>query len=182
MRRIKMLRRVLWIAGALALAAGAGWAAQTTYTVINGSNALQTMCTYTYGSTNFINCMVPVEPTGGLPTTGGTPTHTLSAASNNSTNVKNAAGVLLNVTIVNTTTTAGDFRVYNTASAPTCSSATGVVWNVPIPANTTAAGIVIPIPGGMYLGTGISFCYTGANADNDNTNAVTGVNINLLYN
>lgn len=126
-------------------------------------------------------CVVPTD-THGIPLSGGTPGHLLSAATNNSTSVKASAGEMMSVNIVNTTATAADLRFYNSASAPTCSSATGVLWNVPIPANTTAAGIVIPLPNGLYFSTGIAFCLTGANADNDNTNTVTGINLNYIYN
>jgi hypothetical protein len=156
--------------------------AANNWTGTNNAGVATTFCSKDVGGGVEANCVVPVEPTGGVATSGGTPAHYLSAATNNATLVKNAAGVLLGIAIVNTTATAGDFRVYNLATAPVCTSGTAVVWNIPIPANTTAAGVVIPIPNGAYLSAGIGFCYTGVNSDTDNTNAVVGVNINLLYN
>lgn len=135
----------------------------------------------TTGGGVYANCVVPVD-VNGVPVVGGTPGHLLSAASNNSTNIKASAGELLHFTVINTTATAADLRFYNSASAPTCSSATGVVFNYPIPANTTSAGITVAFPGGVAFSTGIGFCLTATNADNDNTNTVTGININYLFN
>jgi hypothetical protein len=112
---------------------------------------------------------------------GATPYHVGSAASNNSTNVKASAGTVYDLTIINTTTTLGDFRFYDSASAPTCSSATGVVNNLPVQSNVISPGLHLNYPGGKLFANGISFCYTGAVADNDNTNAATGVQINIDY-
>jgi hypothetical protein len=131
----------------------------------------------TPGTTNGVS--LQATATGGC-----TPTHYLSAASTNSTNVKNAAGTLCSVTIINNTATAANFRVYNTSSAPTCSSGTGVVANYGIQANTTSPGISPNLgPFGMALGTGISFCLTAYDGtDTNNSNSVTGIQINLAYN
>ncbi len=75
------------------------------------------------------------------PTGACTPIHYLSAVSTNSTNVKASAGTLCSVTIINNTATAASFRLYDTASAPTCSSATGAVANYGVQANTTSPGM-----------------------------------------
>lgn len=113
---------------------------------------------------------------------GCTPGHALSAASNNSTNVKASPGTLCEFTVINTTASLGVLRLYDTSSAPTCSSATGVVANYPVQANTTSPGFTINLgPFGKAFSSGIGFCFTGANADNDNTNAVTGFNLNWGY-
>ncbi len=114
-------------------------------------------------------------------TGGATPYHVASAASNNSTNVKNAPGTVYDLTIIQTTTTLGDFRFYDSASAPTCSSATGVVNNLPVQSNAISPGLHLNYPAGKLFANGISFCYTGAIADNDNTNAATGVQIQIDY-
>lgn len=112
---------------------------------------------------------------------GATPYHLLSAASNNSTNVKASAGTVYDITIIQTTTTLGDFRFYDSASAPTCSSSTGVVNNYAIQSNATSPGLHLTFPSGKNFVNGISFCLTGAVADNDNTSFVTGVQINMNY-
>lgn len=112
-------------------------------------------------------------------TTGGcAPGHTLTAASNNSTNIKGAPGTLCSLTVTQTTTTLGDLRLYDSASAPTCGSATGVVANYAVQSNAVSPGFTIDFgPYGLAFANGISFCFTGAVADNDNTNFVTGVQV-----
>jgi hypothetical protein len=108
-----------------------------------------------------------------------------SAASTNSTNVKNAAGVVAGMNLLNTTTTVYYLRMYNLASAPTCSSATGFVRSWPIPPAAAAGGVggiaaSLPINGTAFS-TGISFCLTGGGSSTDNTNAATGVFVNIDY-
>lgn len=117
------------------------------------------------------------------PTTGGcTPGVMLTAATNNSTSIKGAAGILCELTVINTTVTAVDVRLYDVAVAPTCSSATGVVANYPVQANTVSPGFALPLGAyGKQFTLGIGICVTGANANNDNTNAVTGINVNWAY-
>jgi hypothetical protein len=53
---------------------------------------------------------------------------------------------------------------------------------IPVPASTTGAGIVaLDSAHGFTFGTGIGFCLTGGPSSTDNTNAATGVFINLGY-
>ena len=104
-----------------------------------------------------------------------------SAASTNATNVKASAGTVSTISVVNTTATLYYLRMYNLASAPTCSSATGFVNTIPIPASTSGAGIVIPITLPHAYTTGIGYCLTGGGSSTDNTNAATGVYINIWY-
>jgi len=117
-----------------------------------------------------------------LGTTGGaTPGKTLSAASTNATVIKASAGTLYSLTAINTTATIYYLKLYNVASGPTCNSDT-VVHTIPIPASIAGAGVSNLIPTvGLNFTTGIAFCLTGALADNDNTNAATGVAINYGY-
>ena len=145
-----------------------------------------TVCTFdTTGANVHSACVTPVD-SHGLAVVGGTPGSALSQATNNATQIKASAGILTKFSVVNTTTTAADLRFYNTATAPAagapCNSATNLVWNVPIQANTTSAGINLPIDTGLYFSAGIVFCLTGANANNDNTSSVTGMNLNWSYN
>jgi hypothetical protein len=116
-------------------------------------------------------------------TTGGcTPGVYRSAASNNSTSIKASAGTLCKLVAINTTTTIYYLRLYNSASAPTCSSGTGEVAMYPIPADATGAGVAVPMgPYGEAYSTGIGFCLTGGSANNDNTNAATGVTLAYSY-
>jgi len=76
---------------------------------------------------------------------------------------------------VNTTGTLAYWRFYNLVTAPTCSSSTGFLFSVPIPANTNAAGIVVNLPFPRNFSAGLSWCITGAGANNDNSNAPAGV-------
>lgn len=105
----------------------------------------------------------------------------VSAASTNSTNCKASAGNLYGLFMVNTTATVYYLRLYNSSSAPTCSSATGFIETIPVPASTTGAGIVLPLPVPIGYSTGISFCFTGGSSSTDNTNAATGVFGAVLY-
>lgn len=115
-------------------------------------------------------------------TSGGTSVcYITSAASTNATNCKASAGQLYGFDLVNTTATVYYLRLYNLATSPTCSSATGFVRTIPIPAATTGAGIARSIPVGEAYGTGLGFCLTGGGSSTDNTNAATGVYVSLNY-
>lgn len=74
-------------------------------------------------------------------------------------------------------------KIYNATSA-TCGSGTPVK-RILIPANSTAAlgaGAVIPFPGGVYLGTGFTYCVTTGIADSDTgVPAASTYAVNLAY-
>lgn len=112
---------------------------------------------------------------------GGSFSAVASAASTNATNVKASAGQIYGIYVVNTTATLYYLRLYNLSSAPTCSSATGYIATIPIPASTTGAGIAMPINIGAAFGTGIGYCLTGGASSTDNTNAATGIYGTILY-
>jgi hypothetical protein len=105
----------------------------------------------------------------------------VSAASTNATNCKNAAGNVYGFRFINTTGTIYYLRMYNLSSSPTCSSATGFIESIPIPASTSGAGFAFLEPMGEAYTTGISFCFTGGSSSTDNTNAATGVFGTILY-
>lgn len=114
--------------------------------------------------------------------TGGcTPTGYQSAASTNATNVKASAGTLCGGLAINTTATVYYLRLYDLASAPTASSATGFITTIPIPASTTGNGTLLNIGGtfGAAFTNGIGFVLTGGGSSTDNSNAATGVYITL---
>ena len=104
-----------------------------------------------------------------------------SAASTNSTNCKASAGNFYGVRAVNTTATLYYLRLYNASGAPTCSSATGFIESIPIPASATGAGIMAVVPLPINYTTGIAFCFTGGGSSTDNTNAATGVYLTIYY-
>lgn len=126
-----------------------------------------------------------VQPVPG--TSGGCTPYHLSggtAASTNSTSVKGSLGNLCDLVAINTTTTVYYLRLYDSASAPTCSSATGVKHVYPIPpavAAGAAGGIVRSLALGESYANGIGFCVTGGSGDTDTTNAATGVFIEGSY-
>lgn len=121
-----------------------------------------------------------VQATAG--TSGGsTPCYITSGASTNATNCKASGGNLYSIEAINTTATLYYLRLYNLSTSPTCSSATGFVRTIPVPASTTGAGIVIDKAVGEAYGTGLGFCLTGGGASTDNTNAATGVYVTLNY-
>jgi hypothetical protein len=109
-------------------------------------------------------------------------THVLSAASTNSTSIKPAAGQLVAVVAVNTTAALYYLKFYDTAAAPTCNSST-VVLSMPVPFGASSSGgtIILQLPQGLQFLNGIGMCLTGGLADNDNTNAATGVAINVFF-
>lgn len=152
-------------------------------TVTDGAGALNVIIDS--GTTAVTSITNPVTVNPAAATTGGCTPYHLSggtAASNNSTNIKSSAGTLCSLTAINTTATVYYLRMYNSAAAPTCSSATGAVHTYPIPASATGAGLTIPLGAfGEAYGTGIGFCVTGGGADTDNTSAATGVYIEASY-
>lgn len=100
-----------------------------------------------------------------------------SAASNNSTNIRGSAGTLCNWTVISTATALAYLKVYDSATAPTCSSATNLKHVYPIPYGPSNIGAGIGAggaPGETYV-NGISFCLVGGGADIDNTNSPTGI-------
>jgi hypothetical protein len=125
--------------------------------------------------------------------TGCTPYHLVNgtAGTNNSTSLTNrasGAATLCSLSAINTTTTTYFLKIYDLATAPTCSSATGVkhVWPIPPGPSSGLVGGISPSTGGAYgeaYSTGIGFCVVGnSGADNENTSAATGVYINGSYN
>ncbi len=106
-----------------------------------------------------------------------------TAVSTNSTSLTNAAAVLCDLTIVNTTTTIYFLKLYDSASAPTCSSATGLkhVYPIPFGATNAGGGLVRSLSFGEHYASGIGFCVTGGGGDTDNSNAATGVYIEASY-
>jgi hypothetical protein len=106
----------------------------------------------------------------------------VSTATTNATNCKASAGNFFGVRAVNTTSTIYYLRLYNLATAPTCSSATGFIESIPIPHNTgTGGGIVAPELLPTQYTTGIGFCLTGGGSSTDNTAAATGVYLKIGY-
>ena len=110
------------------------------------------------------------EPSG-----GATPGNYISAATNNSTNLKSTAGQIYSITVVNVTASLKYIRLYNLSSAPTCTSATGIVFYTPIPGSTTnPVPVQLTFPVGKTFTTGIGWCITGGAGTTDNTSTAAG--------
>lgn len=126
-----------------------------------------------------------VAPMASATTTNATSAcNILSAASTNSTSCKGSAGNFYGFEVYNTATTVYYLRLYNSSSAPTCSSATGFIRTIPIPPAPAAGQVggvvsnqVIPVG----FSTGIGYCITGGSSSTDNTNAATGVFGEIRY-
>lgn len=112
---------------------------------------------------------------------GAQPVHYLSAASTNSTLVAAGWHTIFSLSAYNTTTTIYYLKLYNKATAPTCNTDVPV-QTIPIPSSVTVGSISLDL-GNVGLGfpAGIGFCITAGSADNDNTNAATGVTIDMGY-
>ncbi len=121
--------------------------------------------------------------TSSIPATAGgaSACYLTSAATTNATNCKASAGQIYGYDLINTTSTLYYLRLYNLGAAPTCSSATGFIRTIPIPASTTGAGVERDIAVGEAYGTGIGFCLTAGGSSTDNTAAATGVYISIQY-
>lgn len=109
----------------------------------------------------------------------------LSAASNNSQLIGAAGAHQINeFTVLSTAATVAYIRIYDVAVAPTCTSATGMIAYYPIPSvgASGVSGFTLPLgPNGKVVVNGIGICLTGAAGTTDNTNAPTGIALNVTY-
>lgn len=106
-------------------------------------------------------------------------TGTVNDTSNHA-NCKSSAGTFLGSRAINTSATLAYLRLYNLAGDPTCSSSTGFVESIPIPASATGAGY-IDVMSNFNYDTGIAYCVTGGGANNNNDAPPAGVYITLTY-
>lgn len=90
----------------------------------------------------------------------------LSAATTNATSVKNAPGTLGMLIAVNVTATVYYLKLFNKASAPTVGS-DAPVMTIPIPANSSGAGIALNFGVGLAFSVGIGLAITSGVADLD---------------
>ena len=94
-----------------------------------------------------------------------------SAATTNSTLVKNAAGTLYGMVISNTGAAAAFVKLYNLATAPVVGTS-AVVLTIPVPAGGTVSINWGPL--GMRFGTGIGLAITNLAPDADTTAVALG--------
>jgi hypothetical protein len=116
-------------------------------------------------------------------TTGGATPYTAIVPNNTTGVLVGTAGqhTVYAITAFNNSATIAYVKFYDTATAPTCGSGT-VVYHGLIPANTSGAGFVNPVPVGVAFGSGIGYCITTGIADNDTTApAASTYLINIEY-
>ena len=102
----------------------------------------------------------------------------LSTASTNSTLVAPGGQFLRSVLIVNTTATTYYLKLYDTVSAPTCGVGAPKM-RIPIPPQANGGGVIPLSWQSLQFVNGVGFCLVGAIADNDTSNAATGVALNF---
>ena len=106
----------------------------------------------------------------------------MSAATNNSTNVKASSGVVFHISGCNNQTAARYIKLYNKATAPTCGTDTPVYRFLLPPAPAGACAVIPVTPIGLNFSSGIGYCIVTGAADSDNT--AVGLNevlINIGY-
>jgi hypothetical protein len=106
-----------------------------------------------------------------------TPSFLLSAASTNGTVVKASPGALGFIYAVNLNAAVRYLKLYNSTSVTV--GTTTQLAALPIPASTTGAGFMIPIPGGLAFSTGICIGLTTGSATGD-SGAVAASEIFIL--
>lgn len=100
----------------------------------------------------------------------------------NHANCKASAGNIVGVEAISTSASIGFIKLYNLATDPTCSSATGFIRDIPIPAAATGAGIYLNyIFAPEAFSTGIGYCITAAGGSTDNSAAPAGIFITFRY-
>lgn len=101
----------------------------------------------------------------------------IAASGTNSTNCKASVGQVYHISIFNNSATVAYLHMINSASAPTCSSAT-TVDEIMVPAN---GGVEKELTYGAPYTLGISFCLTGGIAQNDNTSVAASTYLVTIY-
>ncbi len=104
-----------------------------------------------------------------------------AADTSNHANCKNAPGNLYGYEAINTSATLAYLRLYNLTTDPTCTSATGFIRSIPIPASATGAGVEVDFSVPVGYTTGIGYCVTATGANTNNGAPPAGVFITLRY-
>lgn len=106
------------------------------------------------------------------------------AASDNHRVIKNGAGTLRAISYTNNSATLAYLRYYNAGTGFNgCNSATNILYEIGIPANTSIAGDnpAVP-PNGIAFATGLSMCVTSGFGQTNTGNAVaSAISINTGY-
>lgn len=183
----KLLLPFLFLA-ALVCAAPAFAVCPSSITIKDGTGASVNMATGDDGSGNCVaKTAFASQPTVGLAIPATVAYGVTTAASTNCANIKNSSGTLWLASAINPTTTAAFARFYDKATTPVpgtdSSLVKGVAWIIPpgTTGPTTYNGFITMLPAGLTFSAGIGVCVTGANGNSDATNAVAGINVNVVY-
>lgn len=118
-----------------------------------------------------------VQEVGGT-ANGGTLANAISAASNNSTNVKGSAGTVYSVSGCNINAAVRWLKLYNKATAPTCGTDTPVM-RFALPVNNCTT---FTVNTGAVFSAGIGYCIVTGAADSDNTStAASEQTVQIVY-
>lgn len=102
-----------------------------------------------------------------------------TAASNNSQIIGIPGPHLIStITALNTTAAAVYLKIYDSSSAPDCTSTAGLVGYYPVAAVADGGGFTVK-PSQTVL-NGLGICVVGAFGSTDNTNAATGTSISWV--
>lgn len=110
-----------------------------------------------------------------------TPCNVVSAASNNATSCTAKTTQFWGIRFANTTATVYYLRLYNLATAPTCTSATGFIESIPLVPTGQTGQTIFFFPYPIAYSAGLGFCITAGSAGTDNTNAAVGILGDLFY-
>lgn len=105
------------------------------------------------------------------------------AASDNHVVIKAGAGQVYHISVTNISAVVNYLRLYNaTTGFNGCNSATNLVGQWAIPANTSGGGFTVNFLHGVAFATGISICVTSGYATTDTTNATaSAMSVNVGY-
>lgn len=113
----------------------------------------------------------------------GTPYSWLADGSAKAISIRSAPATLIDLQVTNSLAAVMYVRLYDTASVPTCTSATGIVARYIVPVSTTGAGMALEFIAGKIFVNGIGVCITTTVSDTDNTAvASASVAVSANYN
>ena len=108
------------------------------------------------------------------------PFRLISTASTNATVVKASSGIITTITAVSLSEeTVSYLKLYDKATSPIVGTDIPIM-TIPIPTNLQGAGIVIPIPNGLFFLNGISLSITSGVIDSD-TGSILANNVVLNF-
>lgn len=126
------------------------------------------------------NGVVYVQPVPGIGD-GGSMFSAISAATNNSTNIKASAGTVYSIHVCNSNAAIRYLKLYNKATAPTCGTDTPVM-RFPLTSGTAGFCRDISLPVGASFSLGIGMCIVTGVGDADNTaTAANEQSVNITY-